>query len=63
VKYKTPMAFLYDKTETYAALDAGYEADKSVMSGGNVVLETNSHYALVLPNRLPRKLRVNYANR
>ena len=50
VKYKTPMAFLYDKTETYAALDAGYEADKSVMSGGNVVLETNSHYALVLPN-------------
>lgn len=49
VKYETPMAFLEAKTETYAALEAGYEADLAVMSGGEVILETSSHYALVLP--------------
>lgn len=49
VKYETPMAFLDAKTETYAALEAGYEEDLSVMSSGDVILETNSHYALVLP--------------
>ncbi len=49
VNYKTPMAFLNDKTDTYAALEAGYEADKAVMAAGKAILETEGHYALVLP--------------
>jgi hypothetical protein len=49
VKYETPMAFLDDKTPTYAKLEAGYEADKGVMSGGKAALETAQHFALVLP--------------
>jgi hypothetical protein len=51
VKYETPMSFLEAKTETYAALEAGYEDDLSVMSSGDVILETESHYVLILPGK------------
>jgi len=49
VSYETPMAFLNAKTDTYAALEMGYEDDLSEMARGKIILETNSHYALILP--------------
>ena len=49
VNYETPMDFLSAKTTTYAALEAGYEADRAVMSEGKAALDTDTHFALVLP--------------
>lgn len=50
VQYETPMAFLEANTTVYQALEEGYEADREVMSDGEVIIETDTHYALVLPN-------------
>jgi hypothetical protein len=49
VNYKTPMDFLAAQTKTYEALETGYEADKVVMAEGRSALDTENHFALVLP--------------
>ncbi|RKQ71476.1 hypothetical protein DES40_0797 [Litorimonas taeanensis] len=50
VQYETPMAFLEANTTVYQALEEGYQADRKVMSDGEAIIETDTHYALVLPN-------------
>ncbi len=49
VNYETPMDFLNAKTATYSALETGYETDKSVMSEGKTIMDTERHFAVVLP--------------
>lgn len=50
VNFETPMAFLGAKTGIYAQLEAGYEADISAMGEGSVVLDSESHCAIILPD-------------
>lgn len=50
VRFETPMKFLSAKTGIFAQLEAGYEADLGAMGEGSVVLETDSHYAVILPD-------------
>lgn len=50
VKYETPMDFLSTKTSIYSKLEAGYETDLAAMQAGSVELDTESHYAVILPD-------------
>jgi hypothetical protein len=49
VNYETPMDFLAANTATYSSLETGYEADRAVMTEGKSVVDTETHFGLVLP--------------